>query len=428
MVKTGYERYGLSGNPFRDLSSESLENVDIFHVTQRIDEDLARIREEVFYKENKAVLAVLGGLGAGKTERLLLVANEAKRNKAFYVFQNMTFETRWMVEGILDLIISQTKLGFFSRVFAPPKWYKAVVKKRKKAEKQYDPDKAGRVIAEALNQNIPSFLLINDFHHLAQVEDADRFLHVLHVLIDHINPGVMIMISCDQMFFESLMESHQSLHERINRKIVLSPLSDQEAQLMIAKRLLEKRLVDDVDPLYPFTPGGIAFMNLEVAGNPRHLLKLADVVIDYAAKKRCIMIDDVLVSEVLTMIKEQKLAVPEDQQTEMVCIPLKKEIPLRKPDKKEQPQHTVSRFSLKKDQTTKKKLLKKKNRSSGESKFLVDPAVQTTMPKEEGSDTIDKTMVKISCPMCHKTFTSELNGKNGVLRCPYCDFIGSVTE
>jgi hypothetical protein len=305
MQKSGYERYGLTSNPFHDLSSESLENVDILHVVQHVDEDISRIREEIFYKENKAAIAVLGGLGAGKTERLLLVANEAKRHKAFYAMQNMTFDTKWVVEGIFDEIIQQSNLGFFNRIFSAPKWYRTAVKTRKKSEKKYDPDKAGHIIADALNNNTPSFLLINDFQQLVHVEDAERFLHTLQVMIDHIDKGVMIILSSDEDFFIALMESHKPLYERINRKFFIPSLSDEEAQLMIAKRLMEKRLIDNVDPLYPFTKEGISFLNLESKGNPRHLLKLADTVIDFAAKKRLIMIDDIAVGDILSKQKEQ---------------------------------------------------------------------------------------------------------------------------
>jgi len=109
--KTGYERFGLRSNPFRDLSSESLENVDIFHVVQELDENLNRIKEEIFYKENKAFIAILGGLGAGKTERLLLAANEGRKQNAFVVFQSMSMETRWAIEGILESITKETHLG-----------------------------------------------------------------------------------------------------------------------------------------------------------------------------------------------------------------------------------------------------------------------------------------------------------------------------
>jgi len=40
-VPTGsYDRYGLTGNPFRDLSNESIEDVELFHVNLPVDEVL----------------------------------------------------------------------------------------------------------------------------------------------------------------------------------------------------------------------------------------------------------------------------------------------------------------------------------------------------------------------------------------------------
>ena len=153
MQQSIYERYGLSGNPFRDLSSESLENVDIFHVVQAVDEELTRMKDEVIYKENRVVVGILGGLGAGKTERLLLAANEAKQQGFFAILRNMTFETQWVVEGILDSIVKQTKLSFFKKLFSAPYWYKSINKMKKISKVTYDPELAGRIIAQALNQN-----------------------------------------------------------------------------------------------------------------------------------------------------------------------------------------------------------------------------------------------------------------------------------
>ena len=71
LEKSGYERYGLTGNPFRDLTSDSIEDVEIFHVKQQIDGELNELIEEVEAKENKAVVMLLADLGAGKTERLI---------------------------------------------------------------------------------------------------------------------------------------------------------------------------------------------------------------------------------------------------------------------------------------------------------------------------------------------------------------------
>lgn len=502
MQKSGYERYGLRSNPFRDLSSESLESVDIFHIEQPFDDELDRMKEEVMYKENKAVVAILGGLGAGKTERLLLAASEAKQNDVFFVLRNMTFETKWIVEGILELILKHNTLGFFERVFTAPKWYKAVVKKKKHAQKAYDPEEAGRVIAHALNENAPAFLLMNDFHHLQHAADAERFLHVLHVLFDHIDPGVMVMISSDTEYFTNLMQRHHSLNERINRQLMVPPLSDEEAQLMIAKRLLEKRLVDDVDPLYPFSPDAIGVLNDEAEGNPRHLLKLADVVIDHAAKRRIITIDEGVVLEVISSTKNKTLnieyeekppvisnpilpVVEVDQQpqkqrrglsgrlrrSEQSSVPLsssqsnpgpnaprqhdenqdsieqpvptvvRKDNPVESPDssgrqaagEKNSEDHEVRRPSppkpkkqkqpiepVKPEPESEKPVAAVEEDESDEEEIITPKPVQKKPQKEE-------CMVKIRCPECSKVFAMELEGEEDTIRCPYCEFIGSIS-
>ena len=64
---------------------------------------------------------------------------------------------------------------------------------------------------------------------------------------------------------------------------------------MIAKRLLAKRLVDDMDALYPFTSDSIEALNGMAKGNPRALLKYADFLLENAVKARAVQIDDDLV-------------------------------------------------------------------------------------------------------------------------------------
>jgi len=291
MEKNGYERYGLSGNPFRDLSSENLEDVAIYHVLQNIDADLRAITDETLEKENKAVVALMGGLGAGKTERLLMLKKEALAREAFCAVGGVTTETQLMVRGIIESMMENAKRGGKSNLFAP-KWHKTLQKVNRHIMKGYDPENAGHAIAEALNENTPAFLLINDLHRLPEKEDMDRFLQTLYVVTNEIRPGVLIVLSGDEKYFRGVMASHPTLNERINRELVIPPLNDQEASLMLAKRLLAKRLVDDLDPLYPFTSEAINALNAAAKGNPRMLLKYADHLLDNAVKVRTVQIDD----------------------------------------------------------------------------------------------------------------------------------------
>lgn len=298
MDKTGYERYGLTGNPFRDLSSESLDNVEIFHVRQKADDELRGIMEEIVAKENKAVVALLGGLGAGKTERLLMLEAEAQRKGVFMVMRNITAETRWVVKVVCEGMIEAAK-GKKKGLFSSSGWQRDLAKIAKNIAKGYDPEQAGMAIADALNRNAPSILMLNDLHVLQRDEDTDRFMHALHVIFDRIDKGVMVMLTSDAGYFDYLMIGKESLSARINKRIAIQPLSVQEACLMIAKRLLSKRVVEDMQPLYPFTEQSVMAMNASVKGNPRELLKAADKVIDQAATKRIIQVDEEFVRSVL---------------------------------------------------------------------------------------------------------------------------------
>ncbi len=301
MVKTGYERYGLSGNPFRDLSSENLEDIELYHVTQSVDADIQSIRDEALEKENKAVIALLGGLGAGKTERLLLLKKEAMKKGAFWAMGGVTTETSFMIRGILESILENSKAMKKSK-FVTPLWLRKVQKSYKRVLKEYDPDEVGSTIANAMNANAPSFLLINDLHRLPEKEDMEQFLQTLYVITNKIQPGVLVVLSGDERYFQGVMIGHPTLNERINRKLVIPRLTNQEASLVVAKRLLAKRLVDDMDALYPFTPEAIGALNAATKGNPRMLLKFADHLIDNAVKARVVQIDD----DIVKVMFEQK--------------------------------------------------------------------------------------------------------------------------
>ncbi len=64
-----YKLYGLTSNPFREVSAEAIENVGLLHVSQKIDSEFACLVGEVS-EGGRAVVAYAGELGIGKTERL----------------------------------------------------------------------------------------------------------------------------------------------------------------------------------------------------------------------------------------------------------------------------------------------------------------------------------------------------------------------
>jgi type II secretory pathway predicted ATPase ExeA len=294
-----YDRYGLTSNPFRELAAESLSDVEIYHVRTRIDEAIASIKEEVLEKENRAVVALVGPLGAGKTQRLLLAASEGHERKAFVVYFEVTQKTAWVLKGLAQEIQEAAKKGGLTKTFSTPAWFREVGALLSLKEQSYDPVKAGKTIAKALNESTPSFLLLNDLHNLTSTTEAVAFARTLQEIADAIKPGVLVMFGAYPTYMEALSKAQPALVSRINRTFSLPALSDEEAGLLLAKKLLAKRLVEELEPLFPFEKDAVALLNRAVGGNPRRLLEIADRVLEYAVEHRSYRIDADVVEAVL---------------------------------------------------------------------------------------------------------------------------------
>jgi hypothetical protein len=296
-----YDRFGLIGNPFRDLASESLSDVEIFHVNLSVDESLAPIKEEVFAKENRTVVAIIGHQGAGKTERLLLAASEGTARGAFVVYYDISEKISWVLPGLAQKMMDGAQLGGFAKVFSSPAWYRALgpLAKPTAASKGYDPIQAGKALAAGLNARAPAFLLLNDLHNLATVPEADAFVKTLQELFDSIRPGVLVMFGSFPGYFAAIAKKYPALVSRINRTVFLPTLSTEEAALLLAKKLLAKRLVESLDPLYPFDRPAVEALNASAMGNPRRLLELSDRALEYAAAHRSYRITAELVRTAL---------------------------------------------------------------------------------------------------------------------------------
>jgi type II secretory pathway predicted ATPase ExeA len=286
-----YERYGLTGNPFRDLASDSLEDVALFHVNQDTDQSLRTIKDEILDKENRAVVAIIGELGAGKTERLRVTAAEAKEEHAFCVYFDITEKTTGALRGLaLEFRKSAQESGLL-KTFGAPGWYKGIQGLEKLKDENYDTAEAGHAIARALSESAPSFLLLNDLHNLIDTREVDSFAKVLQEVTDAIKPGVLVMFTCYTSYLAWLTVNHPALAQRINRKFLLKRFSDDEAALLLAKKLLVKRVVEDLDPTYPFDSEAVGALNRAAGGNPRRLLELADLAIEYALAHRAYRVD-----------------------------------------------------------------------------------------------------------------------------------------
>ncbi len=435
----GYDRYGLRGNPFRDLSSETLEDVEIYHVKQDFDDDIRVIKEDVFEGVNKAVIAVLGGNGVGKTHQLLLVYSEAKRNNFFSVFKTMDEKASSAVKSIINEILKQADLGAFDKAFSAPKWYKDLTKISKNLRK-YTPEIVGKAIASALNENKPSVLLINDLNRFKNPKSLNRFIRVIRVISDNLDPGVLVMLGSEKEYFERLMQTHPSMDQRINKEIIITGLSDEEAALILAKRLLEMRLVDDMDPLFPFSEEAVRILNDYSNGNPRTLLKLASSVMDYAAQNKAMSIDDELTDEALKSSRNKRLSVDYNNEEKKV---VSKKQNFSKPSKKLSSQNIIQVSPVMEnsgcsqpvgDSEDEPVSVKIEEDEKSDSKKENNETVEN---QEQNSEkTFDKgsvknnnvQVVKVKCPKCSKIFTFECTEEKQKMQCPNsdCDFTGVI--
>ncbi len=295
MPAGSYERYGLTSNPFRELASESVEDVTIFHVNQESDQTLRSILDEVLDKENRTVVAVTGPQGVGKTERLLLAVAEAKERKAFSVYYDVAGRSQWALRGLAEAFDKAARTAGLVKMLGAPAWLRSVSALAKAKGETYDPKEAGRRIGEALNAASPSFLLLNDLNNLVDAADVEPFAKTLEEVAGVIRPGVLVMFTCYASYLAWLTINQPGFVSRINRTIPLVQLTDDEARLVLAKKLLGKRIVEDLEPTYPFDRTAVRELNDSAHGNPRRLFELADAALERGVASRAYQIDDELV-------------------------------------------------------------------------------------------------------------------------------------
>jgi hypothetical protein len=282
--------------------------VTVFHVNQASDTSLRTILDEVLEKENRAVVTVTGPQGAGKTQRLLLAAAVAQEHHAFAPYFDVTTQGGWALKGLVQAFEKSAKSAGLVKMLGAPGWLRALGSVAKAKGGEYDPKEAGRRIGEALNAASPSFLLLNDLHNLADSSEIDVFAKTLEEVTAVMKPGVLLMISCYSSYLAWLTANQPGFASRINRTIPLAGLSDDEARLAIAKKLLAKRIVEELEPTYPFDREAVHELDVAARGNPRRLFELADAVLERAVATRAYQIDGDLVHA--TLLSREAPAVP----------------------------------------------------------------------------------------------------------------------
>jgi hypothetical protein len=303
MPAASYERYGLTGNPFRDLASENVADVELLHVNLELDTELRRIKDETWDRENKAVVGLVGGHGAGKTQRLLVTSAEARDRKAFLVYFDVPSQVTGLVPKLAVAILAAAPVHGFAKVFSPPSWHRELSAVVRAKPGTVDMARYGRAIAGALNALAPSALLLNDLHNVPWPGEAPALARALEQLADDLKPGVLVMFGCFPEFNSKLSVTYPAMASRINRTFYLPTLSPAEAALLLAKKLLAKRVVEGMDPTYPFDRESVAEINEASLGNPRRLVELADRALEYGVSNRLYRLDRDAVRKALQPVR-----------------------------------------------------------------------------------------------------------------------------
>ncbi len=287
MSENGFDLFGMTGNPFKNVRSEDVNDISLIHSSQQVDELIGEIKDQVFALQKKEAIILTGSTGIGKTHRLIVAAYEANVNGLFCAFQQISEEDPSSCYNLARAIMSTDKYGLLNS----PKWYNQFIKIAKKVRKnKCDPKTFAQALANALNVNKPSFLLIDNLHKLAS-EDNIEYVKTLEELVPLICPGVLIMITCTDDFFQRFSKM-QPVVSKLFYPIKIPLLNIENAKKIVGKRVESTRLVNNMDPIYPFDNSSISHLYQACNGNPSRLIEYTDKCISYAINNDALAIDE----------------------------------------------------------------------------------------------------------------------------------------
>ena len=282
MRKSPYHRFALVGNPFRETGEKEL-----MHVHRHVDETL----EDFFYatieRSENNLLKIIGETGYGKTDNLLIMHNNARKEKAFCRYINCDPDASVTIREILAALSMK-------KIFKP-KYLKKINNVRKKLNKgNMDTETMVDAISAALNAYSPCFLLLDDFDRMLASQIGNDFCIVIQKVLTSTSGGVLIVTTTESDICE--------LH---GETITLEGFGDRDAELFVAKRLLKERSIEEnIDPLFPFTPEAVHKMNAHTNGNPGELLDIMAKIVDEAVKREVMLIDNEFVSTILRRLQQ----------------------------------------------------------------------------------------------------------------------------
>jgi hypothetical protein len=284
-VVGGSERLGLARNPFRSDAGDPLA----IHVGLESDRILWAAQGEALAGRTRPCVAILGADGLGRSHRLAVAAGQARAAGAFHATHRAAgIRPDALTPRLAHALMAASPLGPRDNALSAPRWYRTLVPLSRRNVSWSQAADDGASLAAALNANAPAFLLLDDLHRLPVTRATDRHMATLESVRDHLAPGVLMAWTSDPRHGEVLQARFAGL---VGRSVELRPLTDREAADLVAVRLESARMAAGVDPLYPFTPEAVERLNRAAEGNPRRLLRLAELLLESTAAAGAFEVD-----------------------------------------------------------------------------------------------------------------------------------------
>lgn len=314
-----YEIYGISKNPFVELASEGIEDIESIHVYQEVDMKISSIISDVIGNRTSVAFSIVGPLGMGKTQRLKSIGKiiEEKRGKVIYVKVDTTDVlkiTRDIFAALkpprerTNIFIENLyrKLGFINRL-----------EKMLSSLEEYKSRDIAEMLTQQLSKYSYSALLLDELENMMGATEKEKilFFEMLRHFISNMPPGTVFAFASIPEAYEEYSKQFPAFFMRLHYEFKLRPMSFEEVVELVKKRLSKVRTKDTSAPIYPFTEDALRLIHELGKGNPRQILRLLNHVLTEAVKHKFDPIDEYVVTTILEEPKslEEYLArIPHD--------------------------------------------------------------------------------------------------------------------
>ncbi|KYC47356.1 MAG: hypothetical protein AMQ74_01690 [Candidatus Methanofastidiosum methylothiophilum] len=359
-----YERFGLEKNPFTDLSSEAIRDIEKIHVSQEIDSRIADILSDVIGENSGIALSIVGALGSGKTQRLKGVHKLIQESGGMSIYQKI--DSNDIIKTTLDIFsyfsdyeeeeeelqqvveelppeesmheeetlappYQEQKLSFFERIkrffSRQPKVEEPIEYEDSELSREnYNSQDIGNQLINYLGEYKRSALILDEMENILTASNTDLilFFEFLREFISNMPESCVFIMACTNNAYDRIREINPAFVARLHNELFSEPLSDERAIKLVQKRLEYNRRKSIINPLYPFEESAIVLANSMAKGNPRELLKLLHTVLFTATRDNFVeFIDDRYLAKVLSgpsSIEEYIRRVPSDLREDVRII------------------------------------------------------------------------------------------------------------